>query len=315
MAATDSKICEVWAYTVACRATARETEALASLTHERALVFLKDFDDSFLVDSFERLGRSDEDDEVSSTYFPHSASLSSMSSRGSSPPKHEVPRKRLPEEKWTKYPAAGLGCGLSAPTTWSSTEATVQRPASWNSGSHSSSWSSNSQLADGWLDFSAPDVWPIYVNRALGTTSWTRPEQPQSFQQSTLATTTATTHFNHPPPPPPPLAPSLSSSLFDMALRTDESKTQTERYSGRVVNVQSHYAFVRTEPPILTNREASVTKGGKHAKRVGDIFVYRQDVDFDLKARQQVTFQLAEYKGRMKAVHVVLDVDILSTTP
>lgn len=116
----------------------------------------------------------------------------------------------------------------------------------------------SSQLPDGWLQLAAPDGWPLYVNPTLAATSWTRPE-----------------------PPKPPTFDSLATTSF----------------SGRVVNVQSHYAFIRTDPPILVNRAAVVAKSGKHAKRVGDIFVYRADVDFELKARQLVTFQLAEYKG------------------
>ncbi|KAJ8601963.1 hypothetical protein CTAYLR_004459 [Chrysophaeum taylorii] len=102
----------------------------------------------------------------------------------------------------------------------------------------------------------------------------------------------------------------VNPTLATTSWTRPELPRSTERFCGRVVNVQSHYAFVRTDPPILPRPDSA--RSAKHAKRVGDIFVYRADVDFELKARQQVTFQLAEYKGRVKAVQVRLQTDLPS---
>jgi len=236
----DSLVAAAEIAVAACSACARATVAWAELAAERSRGYLRE-------GQLEWTAALDEDDEVSSgstvvgSWSPGSSPrkpspLSLRSGTGSPPTTPE-----FGVDRWAKFPAAGL-----APSRWrAETEA----------------------LPDGWLELAAPDGWTtIYVNPALATTSWTRPERQVK--------------------PPAP-----------------------RRYAGRVVNVQSHYAFVRTDPPILVNNRdlASLAKSSKHAKRVGDIFVYRADVDFDLKARQQVTFELAEYKGRVKAVKVCLD--------
>lgn len=94
-----------------------------------------------------------------------------------------------------------------------------------------------------------------------------------------------------------------------------------DRFEGYVVNVQKHFAFIRTDPPLIVDdrfdRAAvvhSVCQTGRHAKRAGDIFVYGADVDFALHARQRVTFCLNEFNRRVKAVEVRL-VDDPSAPP
>lgn len=86
-----------------------------------------------------------------------------------------------------------------------------------------------------------------------------------------------------------------------------------DRFQGFVVNVQKHFAFIRTDPPLVVDDRFdsaaiahSSRQSGKHAKRAGDIFVYCNDVDFKLVAHQRVTFCLTEFNRRVKAVQVLL---------
>mmetsp|Transcript_8927 Transcript_8927/g.22591 ORF Transcript_8927/g.22591 Transcript_8927/m.22591 type:complete len:266 (+) Transcript_8927:115-912(+) len=190
-----------------------------------------------------------------------------------------------------------LSSGSTCPSSWSSGSSPRKSVALWTSTSSSSLSSQPFASHDEtkWAKFPAAGLVPPTPmaprSSARLPEGWLELPAPDGWTTIYVNTSLSTTSWTRPEIP----------------------RGTAERYVGRVINVQSHYAFVRTDPPIIVNnRDITAHKSAKHAKRIGDIFVYRADVEFDLKARQQVTFELAEYKGRVKAVHVRLDHDAVA---
>lgn len=231
----------------ACAGLARVAESWETLTKQQTHLY-------FVESSSSTSSSSSSTTDASFPSMERRATFPSMECRATWP-LCSTTCSRSPDERWTKFPAAGLLPPSSPPPP------RLRAP-----------------LPPGWIELEAPDGWPIFVNASLKQTSWSRPRPPLDPDHTIIAL--------------------------------------GKRFEGRVVNVQSHYAFVRTDPPIFSGCSPQqhppapgtpVSKhANKHAKRAGDIFVYCADVDFELRARQRVTFQLAEYRGRVKAVAVLL---------